>query len=185
MPEYFKYFPTVKHNGVVLKDITRRVKLTNSVLNNPYAYLPYTISDSDKPEDIAYHYYGSVKYTWLVYISTGMIDPYVDWPMTSQNFDKYFMKKYEERSGTTGEAVITWGQNPSITDNIVYYENKTTGLNASPDTATASPTFNAAEWLPVRYYDWELRLNEDKRNITLLDKQYAARADSELKDLLK
>jgi hypothetical protein len=185
MAQYFKYFPTVKHNGVLLTDISRRVKLTNSILNNPYAYLPYTITAEDKPEDIAFHYYGSVNFTWLVYLSAGITDPYVDWPMTTRNFDRYFMKKYEERSGTTGQDVVVWGQDTSRTDNILYYKNTTNDTYISKDSAELSPIWDASQWAPVRYYDYEIELNENKRNINLLDRRYALQADSELKDLLK
>lgn len=185
MSEYFRYFPNVTHTNTLLKDITKRIKFVDTVLNDPYAYLPYTIVQDDRPEDIALYYYGSVRYTWLVYFSAGMLDPYKDWPLPSNLFDKYFIKKYEQQSGTTGNAVLLWGQNETITDNIIYYINRSNpDLKISKDTFTLDNTLVQGDWRAVRYHEYEVELNESKRVINLLDERFAAQAERELRELL-
>lgn len=105
MSTYFKYFPNTIHNQKLLRDITRRVDFTQTSLADPYLFLPFTIQEGEKPEDVAYYYYGDVKYTWLVYLSAGVIDPYKDWPLDNQQFHSYIIKKYASQANTTGNAV--------------------------------------------------------------------------------
>lgn len=121
MSNYFDNFPTVKYDGIEVRDITRRKKFLQNNLNNPFVFLPYTIKDNDRPEDIAYYYYGSVDYTWLVLLPNNIIDPYHQWPLSDDNFDKMLMTKYAEKSGKTGYEVVDWTQDETRTDNIVYY----------------------------------------------------------------
>jgi hypothetical protein len=71
--KYFEYFPLVTFNNRLLTDITRRVNIYDTILSNPYVFLPYTIESGYRPEHVAQFYYGDVKYVWLVYLSTKTI----------------------------------------------------------------------------------------------------------------
>jgi len=183
MSVYFSKFPNTTHTGLLVKDITRRANLANSVLTNKYAYLPYLIQDDLKPEDVADYYYGGVNYTWLVYYSTGMTDPYYDWPLSYNQFNKYLISKYSDQANTTGNDVITWAMNDLITDNIIHYENSD-GDIINQESYTLNPNLVADDWTAIRVYDYEVTLNDNKRAINLLEKSYARRAEEELKDLL-
>ena len=74
-----------------------------------------------RPEDIAYYYYGSTDYTWLIYLANNIVDPYHQWPLSQENFNKYLIEKYAAKSGKTGYEVIDWTQNETIDENILYY----------------------------------------------------------------
>jgi len=183
MSVYFKNFPKVTHTGVLLTDITRRVDFSETILNDPYAFLPYVVESDDKPEDVALYYYGSMRYTWLVYFSVKLIDPYYQWPLNSSQFNKYIIDKYEAQANTSGNAVIAWTQNTTISENIIHYFNED-GDIISPDSITLDPDIIAGDWTALRYYDYETQLNDDKRAIELIDNRYAAEAEKQLKDLL-
>lgn len=183
MSIYFSHFPDTTHSGILVKDISRRAELTQTVLNDNYAFLPYLIEGDLKPEDVANFYYGSVRYTWLVYYSVGMVDPYFDWPLDSIQFDKYIINKYADQANTTGIEVLSWSMNELIEDNIVYYYNEFDD-RISPESYTLNPTIVAGEWTAMRVYEYETKTNDDKRVIELLERSYAQRAEQELKDLL-
>jgi len=120
--EYFNKLPQINYNGVAVRDVTRRVNFLNQASQNPYIYLPYTIQEGDRAEDIAYHYYGNVNYAWLVYLANNIVDPYNEWPMDEETFHNYLMDKYKEQSGNLkGWDVVAWTQDTTNTDNIVYY----------------------------------------------------------------
>ena len=119
--KYFEYFPEVTYNGQKVKDITRRNRFVRSLQNNPLLYLPYTIKEGERAEDIADFYYGSVDYVWLVYMANNIIDPYHEWPLTTNEFNQMLIDKYEDVSGVKGEDVIDWTQSEDTEDNIVYY----------------------------------------------------------------
>jgi hypothetical protein len=121
MSRYFTNYPIIEYQGKRVRDITRRSKIIDDLLGDPFVFLPFTVRDGERPETIAQLYYGSVDDTWLVLLANNMADPYYDWPMSDEEFDQYFIDKYSELSGRTGYDVIRWGQNETISDNIVYY----------------------------------------------------------------
>jgi len=165
---YFSKFPLVKRNGVTTLDITRRPKISKSI--SAYQYLPYTVEEGMRPEDVAFLYYDDAELAWLVLLANNIIDPYTQWPKSSGNLDAYIKKQYATASGTTGDAVIVWAQNTAITNNIKHYKSKfVSDVKINHATYTANPS---AEWIPVRMYDYEFTLNENRRQITLFNKNY-------------
>lgn len=121
--EYFKKLPQVSYNNVLVRDITRRVNFLKQTVENPYVFLPYTIQEGERAEDIAYHYYGDANYAWLVYLANNIVDPYNEWPMDEYVFNQYIIDKYAEQSGRKGYDVVAWAQDETelFGDNIVYY----------------------------------------------------------------
>jgi len=120
--EYFSKLPEISYNNVLVKDITKRVNFLKQTIDNPYVYLPYTIEEGERAEDIAFHYYGDAKYSWLVYLSNNIVDPYNEWPMDEYTFSQYLIDSYKEKTnGKTGYDVIDWSRDTSREDNIVYY----------------------------------------------------------------
>mgnify|MGYP000328684037 CR=1 FL=1 len=119
--KYFENFPEVVYDGKLVKDITRRNRFVRGLQNNPLLYMPYTVEEGERPEDIANFYYGSVDYSWLVYMANNIIDPYHEWPLNTQEFNDMLIEKYAEASGVTGQDVLDWVRSDDTEDNIVYY----------------------------------------------------------------
>ena len=120
MTKYFENFPVIEYEGQRVKDITRRSSFSKLVSTNPLLLMPYTVKEGQRPEDIAQFYYGSTDYTWLVYMSNNIIDPYHQWPMSEADFNNYLIEKYTEESGRIGEDVVDWTREDNP-DNIIYY----------------------------------------------------------------
>lgn len=120
MTKYFENFPVIEYEGQRVKDITRRSSFSKLVSTNPLLFMPYTVKEGQRPEDIAQFYYGSTDYTWLVYMSNNIIDPYHQWPMSEADFNNYLIEKYTEESGRIGEDVVDWTREDNP-DNIIYY----------------------------------------------------------------
>lgn len=188
MVKYFRYFPRITYKKAELVDISRKANIIEKFKNDPYAFLPYTIEGNDRPEDIAYHYYGDMQYTWLVYLANGIIDPYNEWPKTDAEFDRYIIKQYEKKSGKKGFEVLTWAQNETIQDNILYYYKKSDRTNhITVDTynlGASIENFVQGEWSPMRVYDYELEKDNEKRSIYLVNQIYVEQMDEELRKVL-
>jgi hypothetical protein len=118
--KYFQDFPTITYEGQRVRDITRRNNFSQFVASNPMLFMPFTVKEGEKPEDIANYYYGSVDYTWLVYMSNNIIDPYHQWPMAEADFNNYLIEKYGTQSGRVGEEVVEWTKEDNG-ENIIYY----------------------------------------------------------------
>lgn len=120
--EYFDKFPEITYNNVLVRDITRKVNFLRKTVNNPYLFLPYTIQEGERAEDVAYYYYGDPSYVWLVHLANNIIDPYHEWPLDEETFHQYLIDKYKPLSGgREGWDVIDWTRDTNRTDNIVYY----------------------------------------------------------------
>ncbi|MDB4344993.1 baseplate wedge protein 53 [bacterium] len=119
--KYFENFPEVVYDGKRVKDITRRNRFVRGLQNNPLLYMPYTVEEGERAEDIANFYYGSVDYVWLIYIANNIIDPYHEWPLNTIEFNDMLIEKYAEASGLTGQDVLDWTRTDDTEDNIVYY----------------------------------------------------------------
>ena len=196
MSLYFTYFPTTQYNGVDVKEITRRTNFVSQVLSNPYVFLPYTVMEGEKPEDIAYNYYGTVAATWVVLLANNIIDPYTQWPMDYGKFTDYLIAKYQQQSGKTGYDVVAWAQDTDIIDNIVYYY--TTGANGQIIKVAPSsfPLLYDQQgnvtgrdvpinWRAERIYDYENSINEQNREILVVEKKYYEQILSEFQRLIK
>lgn len=118
---YFKYFPQTTFQGKSIADITRKAKLNKLVTDNVLDYMSYTIQEGEKPEDIAYNYYDDPNLAWLVLMSNDIIDPYQQWPMTTNQVEQIIINKYSTKSGKTGTQVLDWAKNTTIASNIVHY----------------------------------------------------------------
>jgi transglutaminase-like putative cysteine protease len=161
------------------------------------AYYQYDIQEGDTPEIIAYKYYNDIYRYWIVMFSNQLLDPQWDWPMSQSVFNNYLAKKYNFNTTATVhhyEKVLTQTNSETLLPesqtieisfdeyNFLYNESgKTTSYNLqNGDTTSITTQLNA-----VSYYDYEMRLNESKRSIKLLNAIYVEQLENELKNLLK
>lgn len=57
-------------------------------------YVDYIVKDEEKPEHIADRVYGRSDYHWIVWLSNRIYNPYFDWPLSDQDFERYVNDKY-------------------------------------------------------------------------------------------
>lgn len=178
---YFKLFPEINYNDYMVKNILASVKINNLVKVNTESYYPYTIDEQDQAWMIAEDYYGQASFVWLVYMSNEIIDPYYEWYMDTEKFERYIKKKYNSLA-LAQSTILHYKEVISGVE---------TGRTVSKDTYTYLPasansdTFAVVgNLLPVYAYDYEDELNESRRVIKLLNNVYAEQAAENLKALL-
>ncbi len=179
--DYFDAFAKVKYKGFIVPNLVKRAALTDSeiIFNNPYVLYPYTVKDDERPEDVAYFYYGDPEMVWLVYYANKIVDPYYEWPLNNENLNKKIISEYKHKTLETD--ILAWSMNTTINDNILYYISDN-GIKINP--LTYSNISNQNDYRPVRIYEYEFEQNEKKRNILLINKIYANQAETELRDIL-
>ncbi len=166
---YFTHFPVTGFKNQTITDLTKFVKIDNLVKNNVLSLLPYTIEVPEKPDDVAYNYYGNPKYSWLVLLSNNIIDPYFEWPMSGREFEAYIKKKY----GSVATAQAT----------TVHCEHDTKNITVSADSLTVSNGVSASDYTAIDTFSWEERLNDNRRHIKLVDYKFLPIIESEIKDI--
>lgn len=206
MPNYFKYFPSTVYKKYNITDISKKVNFVDEQLKNAVLMLPYTVKDGERAEDIAYYYYGTMDYFWIILMANNIQNYYEDWPMSSDNFDRYLISKYAKTSGKNGYDVISWTMNEKILDNVLYYYDGD-GNVISVDTIVIESvpkqywelrkTPEGQRFLienfistnigvkPLRIYDYEFQNNENKRNIVIVNKDYVDEVITQFKKSIK
>ena len=132
---YFDRFPSMLYDiskpgvtepkVVVTKDIIRRVKLRSNIADNIFSYDPYDIKDGERPDIVADAYYGNVNYVWLIFLANDIVDPYYDWPLTTNQFEQFIIDKY---------GSIEASKDTTSTTNIIHYKHNTKDTIISKDT---------------------------------------------------
>lgn len=92
--KYFQRFPRISYSNSQVIDITKRVKLLDTVSNNPYVFYSYDIGDSERADNFSSRYYDDAYMSWLLYISNNITDPYYEWYLSPKELDDFVEKKY-------------------------------------------------------------------------------------------
>ena len=174
---YFNKFPLMaydmKNNGnyKLLPDIMRRVKLRSGIAAGRFLFDNYNVITGDKPEDIAFKYYGDAEYHWVILLTNNITDRFYQWPLTQPQFDAFLTDKY----GSGNE------------DAIHHYElAQTSGATTSRDDThmleVNSDTDNATS---ISNRQYEERIQDKFRQIRLLDKRYLDQFVEEFFTLMK
>lgn len=92
--DYFTKFGTIDYANVEVVDITKRESIRQTVTRDKLAYYPLTVRPGMRADQVADMYYGDPAFSWLVYLSANIIDPYYDWVLDSRSFDHHIDVKY-------------------------------------------------------------------------------------------
>lgn len=177
---YFSRFPMmvydVKNNGnyKILPDILRRVKQRNAIASGQFIFDTYDVVNGEKPEDIAYKWFGDAQLHWVILMTNNITDRFHQWPMTQPQFDEFLTDKY----GAGNE------------DAIHHYEiTKSSGKTSSSGpndyshlVEVNSDTDNASS---VSNREYEERQQDKYRSIKLLNQQFLSDFLEEFDKLIK
>jgi hypothetical protein len=200
-------------NSVVVTNILERTELIPSLLNNELLFYAYDIQDGDTPDIIANKYYSDPSRFWIVMYGNQLFDSVGDWPMNSNLFADYLLDKYADDAANSlnvSANTITVGDAMAYTQNTTYQYIKTvtttdgatnnsntntyiidSNAYANVTTGTVTKTFPYGVSVtvttfayPQSIYEYEVQLNESKRNINLINVSYAGAMESQLQNLL-
>ena len=205
---YFDTFPLViasdyKNNAILLTNLMARVEIIPSLLRNPLLFYSYDLKESDRPDIIANKYYDDSNKYWMVLYANEIMDPLYDWPLTSQQFDAYLKNKYSAAAGgdafvlsyttntvqeyrktiTTYDSTSLETTSKTVVVDLTTYNSITTGSITQTFSSGASVTRTISK-TAVSIYDYEIELNEAKRNIKLINSSYSNQLENDLKTLM-
>ena len=202
MSKYFSYFPTTpqditnENRTVKLTNILRRFKVDSSLKDRALVFYDYQIQEGDRPDTIAEKYYGSANYSWLVMHFNDMNDVLRDFPLFGDNFENFVAGKYG--SVATAQSTIheygifcrhrdangvdTPAKKRTLIDGTIL-EERVLVVDLTTFNATDSAyKYNVAG---VTKYDYEVELNEKRRDIELLDVKYLPTVRDEVENVLR
>ena len=162
---YFNRFPLIAYDikGTkqykLLPDILRRVKLRTGIRNGSFLFDKYNVKQGEKPEDIAFKWFGDAEYHWIILMTNNVTDRYYQWPMTQAQFAEFLTDKYGAgNEDAIHHYEITKDSGDTSSKGPSDYSHKVE-VNSDEDNATT-----------VTNREYEERLQDKKRQIQLLDK---------------
>lgn len=214
MATFFNYYPktfyTSNNDTSGLESVTNlitRFKFEEGIKQNSAAFYKYNIQDGDTPEIIADKYYKDVEKHWVVLLFNDIVDPQWDWPLKSNEIIDYIDKKYTANgaANTTVQTGIAWALSENnvqayfkiITTTAFDGTQKVDRLQVDANTyaniaaTTTTYTTQAGESVTVAvtketqsFYDYEINLNESKREIKLLKSDFIDAVNKEFKRVI-
>jgi len=177
---YFSRFPLmaydVKGNNKykLLPNILKRVKLRSGLRSSVFLFDTYDVKDGEKPEDIAFKWFGDAGYHWIILMTNNITDRYYQWPLTQPQFQEHITDKY----GAGNE------------DAVHHYEKTTdSGRTSSngPNDYSHLVECNEDDENPaiITNRQYEQRQQDGYRSIRLLDKRFLKPFVEEFESLIK
>ena len=152
-------YPIISYNGDIITDISRRFIIKNiETEHSEDIYFEYLIKNWRSPENIAYDFYGSCDYIWLVLVINNIVDPIKDWLLPDDEIKKFIIEKY-------GRENIYNVHHYEL--NGIIYKNYVNGAKL------------------VTNYEYENDKNEKKRKIKLIYPELVSSIESEAKKLFR
>ena len=190
---FFRELPNIEYLSVLsdrdssldyikVKNLFRRVKVRDDLKKYFTIFDRVTVKDGARPDQIADIVYGNAELDWVVLITAGIINVNNEWPLSSYELYNYSLEKYGALLNATKhyETIEIRDQK----NRLILPKGKIVDSDFSipnPDNPLTDLTGNAIR-IGVSYYEYETRLNENKRELDLLKPRYL---DQFLKDMRK
>jgi hypothetical protein len=199
MASYFRQVPKfdyVSRNAdeknisdyIEVKNLFKRGKLREDIFGNLSFFTKYSIIGDERPDNVAYDAYGEETLDWVVLLSNNILNIQTEWPMTQQVFDRFVLSKYgdyntlyngvhhyesREILNYIGNIVIPKGLEVDENYSVSYYD-----FSTEQDVTVT----NIAQ--PVTNYEYENKIQEEKRNIFILKPLYLNVVFNDIEDIM-
>ena len=189
---YFRELPDLnyqsplktKHSSnayVRVKNLFRRVKLRDDLQNSLTQFNKYYIPDGSRPDIVAEELYGSSDLDWVVCITAGIININNDWPLSSRDIYKFAESKYGTDLNNIHHYETTEVKDDSgrvVLPARKHVDSTFTIPKPNTDTATLNPVVG------VSNYEYEVELNEKKRGIYVLRREYLQQFLNDMRNIM-
>ena len=168
-----------------VKNLFRRTKLRDDLQNVFTLFDKYEIPDEFRPENVAEDFYGNDELDWVVLTTAGIVNVRNEWPLNNWDIFDYSFEKYgdnlnatrffetKEIKNSSGSIILEKGK--VVDSDFVFKYYDTNGIVEVKGTNVRTGVSN---------YDYEVRLNEEKRSIFVLKPEYLQQFLSDFRDIM-
>ena len=168
-----------------VKNLFRRTKLRDDLQNVFTLFDKYEIPDEFRPENVAEDFYGNDELDWVVLTTAGIVNVRNEWPLNNRDIFDYSFEKYgdnlnatrffetKEIKNSSGSIILEKGK--VVDSDFVFKYYDTNGIVEVKGTNVRTGVSN---------YDYEVRLNEEKRSIFVLKPEYLQQFLSDFRDIM-
>ena len=164
-----------------VKNIFRRFKLRDDIVSDFAAFEQYNIKGDERPDQVADLFYDDPTLDWVILTTNNIIDQKYSWPMSDYELYEYAYKKYGEdinaiKHYETYEIVDSSDTERVVLDAGLIVDGNFTFKFYNPTTQSYSELSNEFVAKPITNWEYETRLNDEKRTIIILRRVYLDRA---------
>ena len=186
--EYISRLPDAKISDYIsVKNIFKKGKLREDIFQDLSVFTKYKIIGEDRPDNVAFKFYGDANLDWLVLTSNNIINVYEEWPMTQFNFENYLLEKYvtyekinevhhhetTEVKNTLGAIIVPAGLQVDSDFSISFFDDEIGTMT------TVTPVIS------VTNYEYEDNLQTDRRNIFLVKPRFVNVIKDDLEEMME
>ena len=186
--EYVSRLPDAKISDyITVKNFFKRGFLREDIFQNLTFFTKYQIQGSDRPDNVASQVYNDSTLDWLVLMSNNIVNIQNEWPISNPDFDEIMLERYGsydtlfngihhyetiEVKDARDVKIVNAGLKVESNYSVTFFDERANQMK------TVTPT------IPVTNYQYEQKVNEDKRNIYLLQPRYVQVVRDDLEDLM-
>ena len=186
MSKYFRYLPEVDYvnrlpdakigDYIKVKNLFKKGKLRDDIFQDLSFFTKYKIVGNDRPDNVAFEVYDDASLDWVILLCNNILNVQTEWPMEQNNFDAYMLDKYGyydtfysgihhyetiEVRNSDGFLIVPAGLQVQSDYTVSFY-----------DVRSDSQVDARNIIVPVTNYEYEINLEENKRNIFVLKQEY-------------
>jgi len=186
MPSYFRQVPNFEYVSRTadtkniseyspVKNLFKRGKLKEDIFNDLTLFTKYQITGDDRPDNVAFEVYGDSTLDWLVLLSNNIMNIQTEWPLDHQSFHTFLLNKYgseeqllavhhyetTEVKNTARATIVPEGIQVPKDYSVEFYDTRLKKYTTVSNITTE-----------ITNKDYELKIENNKRNIYLLKQEY-------------
>ena len=189
---YFRELPNLRYpsflpdktsslNFVEVKNIFRRTKIRDDLQNNFTVFDKYEIPHGARPDTVAESLYGNAEFDWVVLTTAGIINVRNEWPLNDRDLYNYSLNKYGDALNSTRFFETTEVKDSS--GRLILSKGKVVDSNFTiPKPGTPTATLNPV--IGISNFEYETRLNDEKRNIFILREEYLQEFINDIRQIM-
>lgn len=187
---YVSRLPDAKIGDYIrVKNLFKKGKLREDIFQNLAFFEKYKILGDDRPDNVAFEVYDDASLDWVVLLSNNVLNVQSEWPLPQTDFDRFVLDKYgdydtlyngihhyetEEVKNSQGVTIVPAGLQVDSSYSISYY-----------DFFTDQQITTGNISVPVTNYEYEEKVENDKRNIFLLKPRFLNIVFDDMDDIMQ
>ena len=193
---YFEELPNISYpsllpsrnkieDRIAVKNIFKRSKLRTDIDQAITGFDYYYVQDQQRPDVLAQELYGDSELDWVILTSNNITNIRDQWPLNNNDLHAYMLEKYGSEQNILGIHHYETRQILDEYNRVVM----PAGLEVDEDFSFKYRNFTNTiitvnPVVAVTNYDYENKLNEDKRQIRVLKPQYLGAFISEHRQIM-
>jgi hypothetical protein len=171
-----------------VKNLFKRGKIREDIFENLQFFEKYKIIGDERPDNVAFKLYDDPTLDWVILLSNNILNIQTEWPLTQNSFENYLFEKYgtfQNINATKHHETVEVKNSNGITiipEGLIVDSNFSTSYFDSKLERKVTVSNITRE---VTNYQYEQKLEDDKRNIFVLKPQYLTVVFRDLESIFK